>query len=162
MIIFFTFLRSNWPTRDDGVWMKRGGGLFSGHEPPSGRFNAGEKIVFWLGVFLLGIIVVASGLVLDQLIPGLLYLRGDMQIAHMVHATAAVLMICVFLGHIYLGTIGMRGAYSAMKTGYVDEGWAAEHHKLWYDDIKAGKIPAKRTSQRPPPAKPVDPAVAPR
>ncbi len=162
VIIFFTFLRSNWPTRDDGVWMKRGGGLFSGHEPPSGRFNAGEKIVFWLGVFLLGIIVVASGLVLDQLIPGLLYLRGDMQIAHMVHATAAVLMICVFLGHIYLGTIGMRGAYSAMKTGYVDEGWAAEHHKLWYDDIKAGKVPAQRTSQRPLPAKPVDPAVAPR
>jgi formate dehydrogenase subunit gamma len=163
VIIFFTFLRSNWPSRDDAVWVRRGGGLFSGHEPPSGRFNAGEKIVFWLGVFLLGIVVVASGLVLDQLIPGLLYLRGDMQIAHMVHATAAVLMICVFLGHIYLGTIGMRGAYRAMKTGYVDEDWAAEHHKLWYDDIKAGKIPAQRTrpARRPPP-EPAQPAAAPR
>ncbi len=160
VIIFLTFVRSNWPTRDDAVWLKRAGGLFSGHEPPSGRFNAGEKIVFWLGVFLLGIVVVASGLVLDHLVPGLLYLRGDMQIAHMIHATAAVLMICVFLGHIYLGTLGMRGAYRAMKTGYVDDGWAAEHHKLWYDDIKAGRIPAQRSA--PPPARPADPAVAPR
>ena len=129
--------------------------IIAGHEGPFGLLvvDQVERVIELL---------VASGLVLDQLIPGLLYLRGDMQIAHMVHATAAVLMICVFLGHIYLGTIGMRGAYSAMKTGYVDEGWAAEHHKLWYDDIKAGKIPAQRTSQRPPPAKPVDPAVAPR
>jgi len=161
VIIFFTFVRSNLPSADDKVWIKRGGGLLSGHEPPSGRFNAGEKIVFWLGVLILGVVVVASGLVLDQLLPGLAYLRGDMQVAHMIHAVAAVLMMCVFLGHIYLGTIGMRGAYRAMKTGYVDEDWAAEHHKLWYEDIKAGRIPAQRTRPEPP-AKPADAAVAPR
>jgi len=56
-----------------------------------------------------------------------------------------VLMICMFLGHIYIGTIGMKGAYSAMKTGYVDEGWAEEHHRLWAEDIQAGKIPAQRS-----------------
>ena len=75
----------------------------------------------------------------------LLILRTDMQVAHMIHASAAVLMMAMFMGHIYMGTLGMRGAYSAMKTGYVDETWAKEHHELWYDDIKAGKIPAQRT-----------------
>ena len=149
VIVFFTFVRDNFPSRSDWVWLKRGGGLFGGSEPASPRFNAGEKIVFWGGVFFLGLIVVGSGLVLDQLIPGMAYLRGDMQIAHMVHAIAAVLMMCLFLGHIYIGTLGMKGAFSAMKTGQVDEGWAEEHHALWYDDIRAGKIPAQRTRPAP-------------
>ena len=65
-----------------------------------------------------------------------------------------LLLMALFLGHIYLGTIGMRGAYRAMRTGYVSEGWAKEHHELWYDDIKAGKIPAQR-SGKPAPAKPM-------
>ena len=80
--------------------------------------------------------------------PGSTSTRPDMQTAHIVHAIAAMLIIAVFLGHIYIGTIGMRGSYRAMKTGYVDEGWAREHHRLWYDDIAAGKIPAQRTVPR--------------
>ena len=146
VIVFFTFVRDNVPNPSDWQWLKRGGGLLGGEEPPSARFNAGEKLIFWGGVFLLGIVVVASGLVLDKLIPGMAYLRGDMQIANMVHGVATVLMMAMFLGHIYIGTIGMKDAYSAMKTGYVDEGWAREHHALWYEDIKAGKIPAQRTA----------------
>jgi len=149
LIVFIAFLRDNFPERGDLDWLLKGGGLFGGHEPPSGRFNAGEKLVFWGGVFVLGIFVVGSGLVLDETIPGLAYLRGDMQIAHKVHSVAAVLIIAVFLGHIYLGTIGMRGAYRAMKTGYVDEGWAAEHHRYWYEDVREGKIPTQRSA--PPP-----------
>ena len=86
-----------------------------------------------------------AGLVLDKLLPGLLYVRDTMQIAHMIHAAAAVLMMAMFIGHIYIGTIGMQGAYQGMRTGYVDETWAREHHEFWYDDIKAGKIPAQRT-----------------
>ena len=146
VIVFVTFVRDNIPSRDDLQWLLKGGGLFGGAEPPSKRFNAGEKIVFWGGVFTLGIVVVASGLVLDKLLPGLAYERGDMQIAHMIHATATVLMMCLFLGHIYLGTLGMKDAYKGMKTGYVDEGWAREHHALWYEDIRTGKIPAQRTT----------------
>ncbi len=145
VIVFCTFLRDNFPGRGDLQWLLKGGGLFGGSEPPSGRFNAGEKIVFWGGVFFLGIIVVGSGLVLDKLIPGLAYARGDMQVASMIHGVATVLMMAMFIGHIYIGTIGMKDAYGAMKTGYVDEGWAREHHGLWYDDIKAGKVPAQRT-----------------
>ncbi len=95
-------------------------------------------------------LVAVSGLVLDQLIPAVAPVRGNMQIANMVHAAAAVLMMCLFLGHIYLGTIGTKGAYRAMRGGYVDEEWAREHHALWADDVRAGKIPAQRSSSAPP------------
>lgn len=154
VIVIVTFVRDNLPSKDDITWLLKGGGLFSGTEVPSHRFNAGEKVLFWLGVFLLGLIVVASGLVLDKLIPGLVYERSTMQISHMVHAAATCLMMAMFIGHIYMGTIGMRGAYSAMRHGYVDETWAKEHHELWYNDIQAGKIPAQRTQPLAPAAKP--------
>ncbi|MBU0589422.1 MAG: formate dehydrogenase subunit gamma [Gammaproteobacteria bacterium] len=156
VIVFFTFLRDNFPSKEDITWLLKGGGLLSSEEVPSHRFNAGEKLVFWGGVFFLGIIVVASGLVLDKLVPGLLYDRYTMQVANMVHGVATVLMMAMFLGHIYMGTIGMKGAYDAMRTGQVDETWAKEHHELWYNDIKAGKIPAQRSAESGTPAqKPV-------
>lgn len=147
VIVIITFVRDNLPRKEDITWLVKGGGLLGEHEIPSHRFNAGEKVLFWGGVFLLGLIVVGSGLVLDKLIPGLDYLRGDMQVAHMIHAVATVLMMAMFMGHIYMGTLGMAGAYNAMKTGYVDETWAKEHHELWYDDIQAGKIPAQRSAE---------------
>ena len=146
LIVLLTFVRDNWPQRGDLNWLLKGGGLVgSAVDPPSHRFNAGEKIVFWGGVLLLGVIVVASGLVMDKLVPNLVYERSTMQIAHMVHSVATVLMMCVFAAHIYIGTLGMRGAYEGMATGYVDEAWAREHHEYWYDDVKAGKIPAQRS-----------------
>jgi formate dehydrogenase subunit gamma len=148
VIVIVTFVRDNLPSKEDITWIVKGGGLFSGQEVPSHRFNAGEKVLFWAGVFVLGLTVVGSGLVLDKLIPGLMYYRGTMQISHMVHAGAAMLMMALFLGHIYMGTIGMKGAYKAMETGYVDETWAREHHQLWAEDIAAGKIPAQRTPQK--------------
>ena len=149
VFVFFTFLRDNWPQKGDMAWLSKGGGLISGTEPASNRFNAGEKLVFWGGVFFLGIVVVSSGFVLDKLLPGLVYERATMQIAHMVHAVATVLMMAMFIGHIYIGTLGMEGAYRGMTTGYVDEAWAKEHHEYWYDDVKAGKIPAQRTATAP-------------
>jgi formate dehydrogenase subunit gamma len=122
--------------------------MLQGKEVPSHRFNAGEKLVFWGGVFLLGTIVAASGVVLDKLIPGLGETRGDMQVAHMVHTVGAVLMMAMFVVHIYIGTVGIRGAYRAMRSGYVDEAWDREHHEWWYEDIKAGKIAAQRSAAR--------------
>ena len=160
VIVIVTFVRDNIPGKDDVVWLLKGGGLLSGTEVPSHRFNAGEKILFWSGVLFLGLIVVASGLVLDKLVPGLVYERGTMQISHMVHAVATCLMMAMFLGHIYMGTIGMRGAYSAMRDGYVDETWAKEHHELWYNDIKAGKIPAQRSTPNTPAPTPATKAAS--
>jgi formate dehydrogenase subunit gamma len=151
VIVFFTFLRDNWPQRGDGLWLKRAGGMFSGEHVPSHRFNAGEKLIFWGGVLVLGGFTVGSGLVLDKLIPGLEYTRGQMQIAHMIHATATVLMMCLFAGHIYLGTVGTRGAFKAMRHGYVSPAWAEEHHGYWAEKIRAGEIPAQRSADMPPP-----------
>ena len=146
VVVILTFVKDNLPSKHDITWLLKGGGLLGGHEVPSHRFNAGEKVLFWGGVFLFGLVVVGSGVFLDKIVPAVEYTRANMQVAHMIHATAAVVMMAMFMGHIYMGTIGMSGAYSAMKTGYVDETWAKEHHELWYDDIKAGKIPAQRTA----------------
>lgn len=151
LIVIVTFIRDNLPRAEDLTWIARAGGMFGGAEVPSHRFNAGEKLLFWGAVLLLGLTVVASGLFLDKLLPGFVFTRGEMQIAHMVHATAAMLMMAAFLGHIYMGTLGMKGAFSAMRTGYVDEAWANEHHALWADDIRAGKLPAQRSAPATPP-----------
>lgn len=147
VVVIVTFVKDNLPRPEDFQWLARFGGLLGGHEVPSHRFNAGEKVLFWLGVFFVGLIVVASGLVLDKLIPDLLYERSTMQIAHMIHLVSTIVMMVLFMGHIYMGTLGMAGAYDAMRTGYVDETWAREHHELWHDDIQAGKIPAHRSPQ---------------
>ncbi|CAG9177674.1 formate dehydrogenase subunit gamma [Cupriavidus respiraculi] len=145
---FVIFVRDNLPSRDDVRWVTSLGGIVSGKHVPSGRFNAGEKAWFWGGLFLLGLIVSASGWVLDMIVPGMDYYRSTMQIANVIHGIAAIVMMAISFGHIYMGTVGMEGAYRAMRDGYVDEAWAKEHHELWYDDIKAGKIPAQRTVPR--------------
>jgi len=151
VVVFLTFLRDNLLHSGDVAWLRGSGAMLRGQEEvPSHRFNAGEKVVFWLGVFLLGFLAVGSGLVLDKLVPVVDFVRGNMQIAHMVHASAAVLMMTLFLLHIYLGTLGMKGAYRGMRHGYVDEAWAREHHALWADDVRAGKIPAQRSKTKPP------------
>ncbi len=145
LVFIVGYLRDNLPRAGDVGWLAKGGGMFSGEHVPSGRFNAGEKVVFWGGVIVLGLIVVISGLVLNQLVPGLANTRSQMQIANIVHGVASFLMMAMFVGHIYMGTIGIKGAFKAMRTGYVDEGWAKEHHELWHDDIKAGRVPAVRS-----------------
>jgi formate dehydrogenase subunit gamma len=145
LIIVLMFVKDNIAGMADFVWLSKAGGMLSDHEVPSHRFNAGEKGMFWWGVTVPGLVAVGSGLVLDKLIPGFGDVRSEMQIAQMIHAVVAIWMIALISGHIYMGTVGVRGAYKGMKTGYVSDGWAREHHELWYNDIKAGKIPAQRS-----------------
>ena len=121
----------------DALWIGKAGGLLTGEHVPSGRFNFGEKTWFWIGVTILGLTVGVSGLVLD--FPNFGQVRADMQLANIVHAVAAIVMLLLSFGHIYMGTIGVHGAYDSMKTGYVDETWAREHHEHWFNDVKAGK-----------------------
>ena len=134
IVMFFTFVRDNWPTMRDAAWVAKAGGLLSGEHVPSGRFNAGEKVWFWIGVLVLGITASASGLVLD--FPNFEQTRASMQLANVIHVIATVLMMSMALGHIYMGTVGMEGAFNAMKTGAVDEAWAKEHHEDWFNEIK--------------------------
>ena len=139
IFLLVNFIRCNFPGPGDWEWIRHFGGLFSKHEPPSGRFNAGEKVWFWGGACVMGIIVSVAGFVLD--FPNFDQTRQTMQIANVVHSVGAVLFMLGAMGHIYMGTLGMAGAYDAMRTGYVDEEWAREHHAYWYNDVKAQSAP---------------------
>lgn len=144
VIVFFVmYVKDNLPEKNDLEWVKKGGGLL-GHAP-AGRFNMGEKIWFWGGVTVLGIVVSVSGLILD--FPNFDQTRLLMQQSHIIHASAALLFIVMSMGHIYIGSIGMEGALEAMRDGYVDETWAKAHHDAWYADIKSGKVPAVRSAE---------------
>jgi len=139
---FLIFVKDNFLHAIDWKWLASMGGVFSGKgEVPSGRFNGLEKLWFWGGVTLLGIVMAVTGLIMD--FPNWNQLRESMQLANVVHVAAAVLFIVAAFGHIYIGTIGMEGAYRAMRDGYVDEEWAKEHHALWYDEVKQGKRPER-------------------
>lgn len=157
IVTFILFVKDNFPIAADIKWLARLGGMFGGKHAPAGRFNAGEKLWFWGGVTLLGLAASASGFVLDKLVPNLEYTRFMMQGANLLHITATVLMMAFALGHIYLGTIGMEGAYKAMREGYVDDAWAREHHDIWYQEVVDGKVPRVRAPEHdgetvPPPA----------
>lgn len=138
VVTFAVFLKDNLPKGVDFKWIASFGGLFSGKHVPSERFNAGEKAWFWGGLMLLGIVVGVSGLVLN--FPNFGQTRSTMQLANLVHLGGSLLFIVGAVGHIYMGTLGVAGAFQAMKTGKVDETWIKEHHELWYNDYKAGKI----------------------
>jgi formate dehydrogenase subunit gamma len=131
VMILLTWLGSNIPNRQDIEWLKRGGGIVGGDHPPAGRFNAGQKAVYWI-VVIAGTVMAISGYVL--MFPFYGTDVGGMQWAQVVHAVVACLFVAVMLAHIYIGTIGMEGAFEAMGTGTVDENWAKQHHSLWLED----------------------------
>jgi formate dehydrogenase subunit gamma len=137
LVIFLTFVKDNMLRAYDWLWVRKAGGLLSGEHVPSGRFNAGEKAWFWLGVTLLGITLGVTGLIMD--FPNFEQTRSTMQIANIIHAIAAVLFIVMAFGHIYLGTIGVEGAYQSMRNGFIDETWVREHHEYWYNEAVAGQ-----------------------
>ena len=142
------WIKDNIPTRADLIWLRQAGGLFSRHSvhPEAARFNAGQKGLFWL-VILGGLSMALTGYLL--MTP--FYYTGisGMQIVHVIHALLAMVLTAVIFGHIYIGTVGMEGAFDAMGRGVVDENWAIEHHKGWYDEqCRAGRIiPGDRMPQ---------------
>jgi formate dehydrogenase subunit gamma len=147
LIFIVMFVKDNLPRLYDFGWFLKAGGMVSGEHVPSGKFNAGEKVWFWVGVVALSLIVSASGLVLN--FPNFDQVRAIMIEMNVVHAVAAGAVMAASLGHIYLGTLGVEGAYDAMRYGYVDEAWAKEHHEYWYNDVKSGKIKAGTASGLP-------------
>jgi formate dehydrogenase subunit gamma len=128
LLIIVIFFRDNLPAKVDLDWVRHGGGFIKNRHAPAGKFNLGEKLVYWLSLAA-GIAVSLSGLLL--LFPFYGTDIADMQIAQGAHAIVAVLFIALILAHIYIGTLGMEGAFEAMGTGEVDLNWAKEHHDLW-------------------------------
>jgi len=142
LVIFITlFVKDNIPKSYDSAWLGKFGGMFSGEHVACGKFNAGEKVLFWTLVVGLCTVISITGLILN--FPNWNQGREAMQLANLIHGIAAILAMAMASFHIYLGTVGMEGALKAMKTGYVDETWAKEHHEYWYDEVKAGKRPEK-------------------
>jgi formate dehydrogenase subunit gamma len=134
VLIFLMWIAGNIPNKGDVDWIKRGGGIVGHDHPPANRFNAGQKAIYWI-VVIGGGLVAATGYQL--MFP--FYLSGieGMQLAQIVHSIVAMLFTAVMLAHIYIGTIGMEGAFEAMGSGTVDVNWAKEHHRLWLEEENA-------------------------
>jgi len=145
VLLFFTFLGKNFFNRYDWQWIKAGGGLVSHKHVPAGFFNAGEKLWFWGGLTLLGLVMSVTGLVLDFVIFG--QTRYMLQWANYLHIVGATLYIVGAMGHIYMGTLGDPHAWRAMRHGTVDEAWAREHHEYWHDEIRPGLRPVPKDAQ---------------
>jgi formate dehydrogenase subunit gamma len=151
LVMILIWARDNLPKAVDLEWLnpaKVWAFFTRGEHIPSGRFNGAEKLWFWGGVLVLSVVVAWTGVIL--LFPNFDQMRSTMQEAWVWHASAALLYIAFSLGHIYMGTIGVEGAYQNMRTGYTDETWAKEHHELWYLEHKndrpvapaGGSVPA--------------------
>jgi len=137
LALLVTFVRGNFPVFRDIVWLLRGGGLLGRHVS-AGRYNAGEKIWFWVAV-LAGLALSVTGILLS--FPDALGTRNLLHKAELTHAIAALIFIGFALGHIYLGTIGTEGALEGMANGDVDENWARTHHDRWLAQVDAKPQP---------------------
>lgn len=156
VLMFVLWLRYNLPTKADLQWLMQGGGLFSkkGTHAPAHKFNAGQKLLFWI-IIIGGFSISFSGVCLlwpfelhpfgptFQLLnvfglglPTELTTLQETQLALVWHAAVGLILIALILAHIYIGTLGMEGAFRSMTDGLVDENWAAEHHALWLARVK--------------------------
>lgn len=136
-LIFLLWVIENIPNKLDVEWIKVGGGLFKkGVHPPAKKFNAGQKVIFW-SVILGGAALSYTGFML--LFPGIAGSFTDWQFYQLIHALVAAGLSAIIIAHIYIGSVGMEGAFDAMGSGEVDENWAKEHHALWVEEVKGGK-----------------------
>ena len=149
VLIFFIWIGGNIPDRVDVEWLKRGGGMVGHDHPPAEKFNAGQKAIYWLQL-LGGIAMVVSGYVL--IFPFYGTNVGDIELAQVAHGVIAMLFIALMIAHIYIGTIGMEGAFEGMASGTVDLNWAKEHHSLWAEEELAhgrSAVPPQQASATP-------------
>lgn len=179
VLVFFMWVLHNIPSRLDLQWLAKGGGLFSKNvHPDSRKFNAGQKLIFW-STIILGGSISASGLsllfpyelpmfaktfavlndlgaeaVLGSALPETLSPIEEMQYAQLWHTIVSIVMIAIIVAHIYIGSVGMQGAFAAMGSGLVDRNWAKEHHNLWVDEHDAEE--AQKGRKSPPMATPAE------
>ncbi len=139
VLMFALWVKDNLPDRHDMNWIAKAGGLFSKHShPPAGRFNFGQKFIFW-SVVIGGVLLFLSGLTL--LFPFYWTDMVGMQLVQIIHSALAVIMVAIIIAHIYIGSLGMEGAFDAMGIGMVDENWAREHHSAWAEEAEAESEP---------------------
>ena len=147
------WIRHNFPTLTALKWLAVGGGLLTKlSHPPARKFNAGQKILFWLvmiggfGISLSGLAMMFPfqtsmftqvfgflGIIALPLPPDPTPIQ-EMQFATVWHGILGIFLTLVIIGHIYIGSIGMEGAFDAMGSGEVDVNWAKEHHSIWAEE----------------------------
>jgi formate dehydrogenase subunit gamma len=137
VLMVLIWIGHNLPAKGDGAWIKAGGGILKkGVHPPAGKFNPGQKLIFW-AVILLGAAIAVTGIIM--MFPFYFASISGMQLATFLHSVLAILLVGVIFAHIYIGTIGMQGAFDAMGTGKVDINWAKEHHSRWVAEVQGRK-----------------------
>jgi formate dehydrogenase subunit gamma len=149
VLIFFMWIAENLLNRVDVEWLKRGGGIIGHDHPPAYRFNAGQKMIYWI-VVLGGGAIVASGYLL--MFPFSVTDITGMQVIQVIHGVVAVLFVAIMIAHAYIGTIGMEGAFEGMWDGTVDVNWAKEHHSLWLEEERQQARGTTGDSRSPVPA----------
>lgn len=144
VIMFLIWIKDNIPSAVDVQWIKQGGGILpNGKHPPAKRFNAGQKGIFWIVIIGGSLMSLSGWFMLFPYIPDNV---TTLQLLTVIHAVIAMLFIAAMLAHIYIGTIGMEGAFEAMGSGEVDLNWAREHHSLWVAEEQAkGQAPSEDT-----------------
>lgn len=150
LVMIGMWIAQNLPTWVDWEWLKQGGGMVvPGKHPPAYRFNAGQKILFWLQISS-ALVLLWSGLTL--MFPFYWFGYLGMQAVQLLHVCVALLLIGLIIAHVYIGSIGMEGAFDAMWSGNVDKNWAKEHHRLWYERIIGSRQQPPSPDIRPTPA----------
>ena len=132
--------QANLWVRSDSVWLSRLRDVLSANEerlPEVGKYNAGQKVVFW-SMSLLIIILIATGFVIWDIYFGQYTTIEQKRVAVLIHSIAAVTIICVWIVHVY-AAIWVKGTINAMTRGQVTGGWAWRHHRKWLRELVSGK-----------------------
>ena len=160
VLIFVLWVFHNIPTWTDVKWFAKGGGIIGRGHPDAKKFNGGQKLIFW-SVILMGASISASGLMMlmpyeftwfaptfdkinsvtaaigsPQNIPTETTPIQEQQYAQTWHTIVSLVLTVIIIAHIYIGSVGMQGAFSAMGSGKVDLNWAEEHHNLWVEKLR--------------------------
>jgi formate dehydrogenase subunit gamma len=136
VLMFLIWIGQNFPNSADVEWLKRGGGMGKGHDhPPAYKFNAGQKLIYWFVVIGGGAMIVSGFLLMFPFSNGITV--SGMEMTEIVHGVVGVVFVAIILAHIYIGTLGMEGAFEAMGEGTVDINWAKEHHNLWVEEERS-------------------------
>lgn len=153
LLLFVRLVRLNLPAKEDVTWVAHSKDVILGHEeklPELGKYNAGQKAVFWAMSGLIVVLIVSGIMMWEQYFSGIVTIPVR-RAATIVHSIAAVLIICTFILHVY-AAIWTRGTISAMTRGTVTGGWAWRHHRKWLRELAR----RKRAGEDAPPETPAE------
>ncbi len=139
LVMFLRLWRENILNDGDRQWLDKSGEMLRGNKdamPPAGKYNAGQKIVFWLMAVSLLVLLCTGILFWHAWFPDLPILAR--RIGVLLHAISAVVLVLTVIVHVY-AAIWVKGTTRAMTRGTVSRGWARANHPLWHEEMTRGK-----------------------